>query len=144
MIGINSAIASLGSSMGGQAGSIGLGFAIPSREVGAVADQLIATGSASHARMGVSLDDTVASGPDGDRAAAAIVDVTGGLPGDRAGLRSGDAVTSVDGRGVTSAQAMTAIVRSYQPGDTVTLNVLRNGRETPVDVTLVAADEQAS
>ncbi len=144
VIGVNSAIASLGSSFGGQSGSIGLGFAIPGNEVRAVADQLIDTGTAQHARMGVRLDDTVAGGPDGDRAAAAIVDVTSGAPAAAAGLRPGDAVIAVDDRSVTGALAMTAIVRSYQPGETVSLTVLREGRQRIIEVTLVAADEQTS
>ena len=71
LVGINSAIASLGSS-GGQSGSIGIGFAIPVKEAKANADQLIATGSAKHAYLGVSsADGTVADGT-AQRAAALL------------------------------------------------------------------------
>jgi putative serine protease PepD len=144
VIGINSAIASLGGGPGGQSGSIGLGFAIPIDEARDVAAQLVEDGSADHARLGVSAQDAVVDTDDGRRSAAGIVEVEPGSPADEAGLRSGDAIVAVDGRSTPDALSLTAVVRSYRPGETVTLTVARDGGTVEVEAPLAVADARTS
>ncbi len=135
VVGINSAIASLGSAAGGQSGSIGLGFAIPVDQARVVAEQLVESGSAVHAQLGVSVQDaSSAAGADSEGAGVALVQ-EGGAAAD-AGLRQGDVVTSVGDRAVASADALIAAVRSHQPGDKVELTYRRGGTEHTVRVTL--------
>jgi putative serine protease PepD len=137
LVGINSSIASLGSS-GGQSGNIGIGFAIPVAEAKAIADQLVATGSAKHAYLGVSsTDGTVADGG-AQRAAAVLRTVAPGTPAATAGLRSGDAVVAIGGERVDSSLALVASIRERRVGDTVSLTVVREGQRQQIDVTLVA------
>jgi putative serine protease PepD len=133
LIGVNSAIATVDedSSPSAQAGSIGLGFAIPVDQAKRIADQLITTGKASHASLGVRV------GSDPNTHGATIVDVTGGGPADKAGLPKGCVVTKVDDRVIDSADALVAAVRSHAPGDTVTLTFNESGgAEKTVKVTL--------
>src|SRR5206468_973359 len=94
VIGINSAIASLGSSGTSQSGSIGVGFAIPINLAQYVANQLISTGKASHAQIGV----TVGAGTDNGTNATTVVvkSVQTGSPGDKAGIKVGDVITKID------------------------------------------------
>jgi putative serine protease PepD len=137
VIGITSSIASLGSSFGGgQAGNIGLGFAIPINESKDVADQLISTGKAQHAYLGVRLaEDTVTV--DGVQRQAAILRlVEPGKTADKAGLRTGDAVIAVNGVKISGTESLVAQVRQFRPGTKVTLTVVRNGTRQQIDVTL--------
>ena len=117
LIGVNSAIATLGDSAGpdAKAGSIGLGFAIPVDQAKRIADQLIATGKASHASLGVRVSS------DANTHGARVVEVVNGGPAASAGLPSGAVVTKLDDRVIDSADALVAAVRSKAPGDTVTL-----------------------
>jgi putative serine protease PepD len=118
LVGMNSAIASLGNSSVVQSGSIGLGFAIPVDEAKRVADELIATGKVSHASLGVQVgNDTSVHG-------APIVGVTSGGPAAVAGLSAGTVVTKVDRQAIGSADALAAAVQSKAPGDTVTVDYL--------------------
>ena len=133
VIGVNSAIATMGTDAGGQAGSIGLGFAIPIDTVKRISEEIIATGSSSTPIIGVELDMTF-TGP-----GATIGAVTPGSPAERAGLQAGDLVTAVDGTPVSDATQLIVTIRSNAPGDTVTLTVERNGQTTQVPVTLEAS-----
>jgi putative serine protease PepD len=144
VVGINSSIASLGGGLGGQAGSIGLGFAIPVDEAKEVAAQLIEDGTADHAQLGVSVADTVTETDGAGRAAAQIAEVVPGSPAAEAGLEAGDAVLAVEGRPTSGALSLTAIVRSYQPGETVTLTVARDGGTVEIDAVLGVADTRTS
>lgn len=137
LVGINSSIASLSSGSGGSGGNIGIGFAIPVNEVKSVVDQLIATGKAKHAQLGVQVKDVVvADGPD-RRAAAGIAGLSSpGGPADKAGLRAGDAVISVDGEIVDSAMALQAQIRERTVGDQVKLVIVRDGQRQEVTVVL--------
>lgn len=130
LIGMNSVIASLSS--GDQAGSIGLGFAIPSNFAKRVADQLITTGEARQPMLGVSVL------PRGDVSGAFIADVEEGGPADQAGLAPGDVVTQLDDRVIDSSDALVAAVRSQDFGQTVTLTVTQpdSGQTRQVEVTL--------
>jgi putative serine protease PepD len=116
LIGVNSAIATVGdNSANAEAGSIGLGFAIPIDQAKRIADQLIATGKASHASLGVRVSS------DATTHGARIVDVTNGGPAASAGLPKGAVITKVDDRVIDSADALVAAVRSRAPGDAITL-----------------------
>ncbi len=130
LIGINSAIATLGSSQGGQSGSIGLGFAIPSNQAEWVAHDLIETGEVQHAYLGVVPKDVLVSANGARREAAGIIEVAGGTPAARAGLRKGDAITAVDDEPVAGAESLVAQIRERQPGTTVRLTVVSPGGGT--------------
>jgi putative serine protease PepD len=138
LVGVNSAIATLGGDAGPQAqsGSIGLGFAIPVDQAKRIADELIQNGTASHASLGVQVgNDTTTDG-------AKIVEVTGGGAAAAAGLPSGVVVTKVDDRVINSADALVAAVRSKAPGDKVTLTYLdQSGKPQTVEVTLGKAQQ---
>jgi putative serine protease PepD len=139
LIGINSAIASLGSSSGSssQAGNIGIGFAIPVNEARSIANQLISTGKATHPYLGVaSKDGVVADGP-AKRAAAVLTNVVAGTPADKAGLQTGDAITAVDGNSIDGSLSLVAQVRERNVGDKVTITVVRNGQHKNTSVTLI-------
>ncbi len=136
VIGINSAIASTGSSFGGQAGNIGVGFAIPVDQAKVVAQELITTGKATHPLLGVSLADATDSN---GTALARVQSVVPGGPADRAGIRAGDIIVAVGDQKTAGAQAAIAAIRSHQPGQQVTITVLRGGERKTFTVTLVDA-----
>ena len=137
LVGINSSIASVGSSSG-QSGNIGIGFAIPVNEATSVATQLIESGSVAHAFLGVTPQDGSASDGSATRTGAEIVSVGDGTPAADAGLRAGDVVTAVDGERVESALSLVGQIRERTVGDKVTLTVLRDGGTIEVQVTLAA------
>ncbi|WP_405470437.1 trypsin-like peptidase domain-containing protein [Streptomyces canus] len=145
VVGINSAIRSAddGSGSGtGQAGSIGLGFAIPVNQAKRVAEELINTGKATHPVIGVTLDMDYTG--DGARVGTKSGDggpaVTEGGPGDRAGLEAGDVITEVDGRRIHSGDELIVKTRAHRPGDRLELTVERDGREKSVSLVLGSSD----
>jgi len=139
LVGINSAIATLGASSGPQAqsGNIGLGFAIPVDQAKRIANELIQTGTATHASLGVQVsNDATVNG-------AKIMEVVSGGAAAQAGLPSGAVVTKLDDRVISSADALVAAVRSKAPGDTVTLTYSDpSGASKTVQVTLGQAQQQ--
>ena len=136
VIGINSSIKSLATSADGQAGSIGLGFAIPSDLVVSVADQLIASGSASHGMLGVTVKAATATVGSDTFVGAEIQEVTSGSGAAIAGLRVGDVILTVEGQEVTSPKQLVGYVRRYRAGDTVTMTIERDGATQDVSVTI--------
>jgi putative serine protease PepD len=140
LIGINSAIASLGSSSSSssQSGNIGIGFAIPVNEARSIASQLISTGKATHPYLGVSSKDGVVTYGSAKRAAAMLASVVSGTPADKAGLQTGDAVIAVDGNSIDGSLSLVAQVREHNVGDQVNLTVVRSGQSKNIEVTLVA------
>jgi putative serine protease PepD len=139
VIGINSAIASnsggSGGLGGGQAGSIGLGFAIPISEALPILQQLAADQPATIASLGVSQPgnaDTSTRTSGGYK----IATVTAGGPADKAGLKTGDVITKVGDRLVYSYADVAAAVRSHRPGDQVPITYTRGGAPSTVTVTL--------
>ncbi len=128
VVGINAAIATASSSgvtIPGQAttqsGSIGIGFAIPANEATRIAGQLIGTGKATHALLGVTVNEnTTAVG-------ATIASVTADGPGAAAGLKTGDVVTAVSGTHIDTGDDLIAIVRNHAPGDTISITYTRGG-----------------
>jgi putative serine protease PepD len=142
VIGINSSIATLGSSpIGEQAGgNIGVGFAIPINQGRRIAEELIETGRAEFPIIGASIDFTYEgegariadSGPSG----AALVS---GGPAEQAGLQPGDVIASFDSDPVEGPEELIVAIRSRRPGETVEIGYLRGGQEATTTVTLGAA-----
>ncbi len=132
LIGVNTAIATLGGSEQQQTGSIGLGFAIPIDQAIRVANQLKDTGKATHAGIGV----TVRPNADADSPGALVNDVTPGGPAAQAGIPKGAIITKVDNRVITSGDALVAAIRSYAPGDRVNVTYSYQGQSKTVQVTL--------
>lgn len=130
LIGINTAIASTGAG-----GSIGLGFAIPVDTVRDIAEQLISTGSAVHSSLGVN----TRSVTDGTRDGALVLNVEPNSAAAKAGIREEDVVIAVDGERVGSSEELVVAVDAYDPGDTITVEVVRGGGSTTVEATLDAA-----
>jgi putative serine protease PepD len=137
LVGVNSAIATLGGdSQDAQSGSIGLGFAIPVDQAKRIADELIKTGTASHASLGVQVTN------DKGTPGAKVVEVVPNGAAATAGLPSGVVVTKVDDRPVNSADGLVAAVRSKAPGDKVTLTFKDpSGDSKTVQVTLGKAQQ---
>jgi putative serine protease PepD len=137
VIGINSSIASLGSSgLGGQSGSIGLGFAIPIDEAKYVAGQLSDGGSVAHAWLGVVPADGEVTLRGAQRSAAVLQRVESGSPAAKAGLKSGDAVIGVDGDAVNSATSLVGQIHERRPNQAVTLQIVRDGKAETLKATL--------
>jgi putative serine protease PepD len=136
VIGITSSIASLSSSLGGQSGNIGLGFAIPINEAKQIGDELIKTGKVQHAYLGVNLQDSSVTLDGARREAAVIQSVSGGTPAASAGLKAGDAVIAINGHAVDSANSLIGTIRATKPGTQVTLTIVRGGSGQDVKVTL--------
>ena len=137
VIGVNSAIASLGSTIDGQPGSIGLGFAIPINQAKTQADQLIKTGTSHHPIVGMSLDSSY-PGPGAKIADTASAILPGG-PAAKAGLQPGDIILAIDGQEISVADDLIVAIRSHAIGDTVTLKYQRGTVIKTVQVTLVAS-----
>ncbi|WP_372487867.1 S1C family serine protease [Streptomyces guryensis] len=144
VIGINSAIRSADSTSddSGQAGSIGLGFAIPVNQAKRVAEELINTGRATHPVIGVTLDmDYTGDGARvGTKASGGGPAVSAHGPGEKAGLKAGDVITDVDGQRVHSGEELIVKTRAHRPGDRLRLTVWRDGREKKISLVLGSAD----
>ena len=136
LIGVPSVIAS-NSEASEQAGSIGLGFAIPVNQARRIAEDLIDSGKARMPVIGAQIDSRpIARG-------ALVREVMPGGPADKAGLKDGDLITKVDDRTLDNGVALIAAIRSHRIGDSVTLTVTdeRGGNERTVDVTLAEAQD---
>jgi putative serine protease PepD len=134
VVGINSAIASLGDGTS-QSGSIGVGFSIPIDQARGIAKQLIASGHATHAQLGVSVRD--ATPTDSSSAQGAyLAAISPGGGAEKAGLKVGDVVTKVGGRPIDGADGLIAAIRSQRPGQHVQLSYVRNGATHQTTVTL--------
>ena len=138
VIGVNSAIATLGSSFGPRTGSIGLGFAIPINQARKTADQLIKTGKATYPVMGISVDMNF-SGTGAMIAKTAGAIIPGG-PASLAGMKSGDVITEIEGRVITSPEELIVAIRSHSVGEEIEITYLRSGVSKSVRLTLAASD----
>ncbi|MFE2581195.1 S1C family serine protease [Streptomyces sp. NPDC059378] len=141
VIGINSAIQSTGSGgLGGtsQSGSIGLGFAIPINQAKYVAQQLIKTGKPVYAKIGasVSLQDSANGAKITDQGAGGASSVESGGPADKAGLKSGVGITTLDDHEIDSGRTLYGEISLPQPGDRVTITYERDGKTHTTEVTL--------
>ena len=139
VIGINSAIATLGGSSTDSGGSIGVGFAIPVDEARSVAEEIIRTGKATHPAIGVEAGNQV--GPDGAREGARLTRIVAGGPAGDAGLQVGDVVNEVGDTEVGSVDELILALRQSRVGDTVEIGFVRDGRQQTVSVVL--ADKAA-
>lgn len=135
VIGINSAIASLGSSW--QAGSIGLGFAIPINQGRKIADQLIKYGVATYPIVGISLDSNYTGV--GAQISKSGNGILPGSPAQKAGLKGGDIIIEIDGKKINTPEELVVSVRSKNVGDRVTLVFMRDGAKKSVTLDLIAA-----
>jgi putative serine protease PepD len=131
VVGVNSAIATTGSSATGEAGNIGVGFAIPIDQVKITADQILRTGRARYPVIGASVNtgDTRSTG-------ARVLAVNAGSPAAQAGMRKGDLVTEVAGEKVADGIALIVAIRAHQPGETVPFTVQRGGSLIRLRITL--------
>ena len=133
VVGINSSIRSVAGAAG-EAGSIGLGFAIPIDAVMPLVPAMEAGEAPEHARIGIRVGDVDSS--DGRVGGAQVDSVEPGTGAEEAGLQAGDIITQVDDRHIENSDALIATVRAHRPGDTVTITWLRDGEESSAEVTL--------
>ncbi|MFF5156059.1 S1C family serine protease [Streptomyces sp. NPDC000348] len=140
VIGINSAIQSTsnGGFGTGQAGSIGLGFAIPINQAKYVAQELIKTGKPVYAKIGasVSLEDAAGGAKITEQGAGGSEPVDPGGPADKAGLQPGDVITKLDDRVIDSGPTLIGEIWTHKPGDKVTITYERDGKERTTELTL--------
>jgi putative serine protease PepD len=127
VIGVNSAILTLGSTQG-QTGNIGLGFAIPADQARQIGQQLVEKGKASYPVIGATVSDT----SDGVQ----LQTVEDGGPADDAGLREGDVVTRIDDRSVRTMEELIVAIRTRRPGQQVVLDYTRGAGDRSARVTL--------
>lgn len=142
VIGINSSIASTATSSD-SAGSIGIGFAIPSNLVKRVADEIIKDGKVKHVALGVVIKSDTVEADGVTRGGATITKssatgsaVVSGGPADKAGLKEGDTIVAFNGNAVNNNYSLLGYVRAAALGDKVTLTIVRDGKTMDVDVTL--------
>lgn len=142
VIGINSSIASTAASSD-SAGSIGIGFAIPSNLVKRVADEIIKDGKVKHVALGVVIKSDTVEADGVTRGGATITKssatgsaVVSGGPADKAGLKEGDTIVAFNGNAVNNNYSLLGYVRAAALGDKVTLTIVRDGKTMNVDVTL--------
>ena len=150
VIGINSSIASTSSgSSSSTAGSIGIGFAIPSNLVKRVANEIMENGSVKHVALGVTIKSATVEADGVTRGGAQITTpstaggsaVVKGGPADQAGLKVNDTIVAFNGNAVSSNASLLGFVRAAALGDKVTLTIVRDGSTMDVDVTLDQEEE---
>jgi putative serine protease PepD len=165
VVGINASIRSASDSSTGEAGSIGLGFAIPMDEVKPVIEQMIKGETPTHARLGITVQNVGASQQDQQQQpdqgnpfdpfgqqpqqqqqpdsstpfasnGAEVRQVGSGSTAQKAGIKAGDVITKVDDKIIVDSDSLVATVRSYRPGDKVSVTYTRDGKSHTVNVTL--------
>ena len=135
VIGINSSIASTASSSG-TAGSIGIGFAIPSNLVKRVANEIIDNGSVKHVALGITIKSSSVEADGVTRGCAQVQAVTDGGPASKAGVKAGDSIVAFNGKAVNNNYSLLGYVRAAAMGDKVKLTVVRGGNTMDLEVTL--------
>jgi putative serine protease PepD len=134
VIGVNSAIATLGN--GTQSGSIGLGFAIPINQAQRIVTEIIETGKSSTPIAGISIDSTY------EGVGAKIAEVVADGPASSTDLKVGDIVTKINGEAVEDSTELIVAIRRNNPGDTIVLTVKNSaGNEREVSVVLGSREE---
>lgn len=135
VIGINSSIASTASSSG-TAGSIGIGFAIPSNLVKRVTNEIIDNGSVKHVALGITIKSSSVEADGVIRGCAQVQAVTDGGPASKAGVKAGDSIVAFNGKAVNNNYSLLGYVRASAMGDKVKLTVVRGGNTMDLEVTL--------
>ncbi|NBU31921.1 MAG: PDZ domain-containing protein [Actinobacteria bacterium] len=133
VIGVNSAIATLGSGLGGESGSIGLGFAIPINEARRVANELMRTGTSTHPVVGISVDMRYSG------VGARVSEITAGGPAENTDLKPGDVITAIDGQKVNDGTELIVKIRARNAGDKVVLSRLNDS-----DVSVVLGSRRSN
>ena len=141
VIGINSSIAAT-SARGGTAGSIGIGFAIPSNLVKRVVNEIIKHGSVKHVALGIMVKSVNVTQNNITRGGAQVASVTPGAPAAKGGMRAGDTIVAFNGKSVTSNYSLLGFVRATALGDKATITVVR-GNGT-VNLTVKFNQEEAA
>jgi putative serine protease PepD len=141
VIGITSSIATTSGSS--SSGSIGLGFAIPAKLVKNVSDQIIASGKAKHALLGIGLTDASVTIDNIGRKGAEVKTITDGSAAAKAGIKKGDIIVGIENHQVVSAYSLIGFVREFMPGNTIKLSYARGGKIYDANVTLDEAPDQA-
>ena len=146
VIGLNDQIETNNTNGQGEGSSSGVGFATPSNSDARLAREIIATGQAHNAYVGVSLDPSVQGGAGIAKSASTNSEppIASGSPAAKAGLQAGDIITAVNGQKVTSVNTFVATIANYAPGDTVTLTVNRGGSTKSIKLTLGAQPASAA
>lgn len=122
-----------------KSGAVAIGFAIPASTVTKIADELIATGHATHAFLGVVSGDItpqIASQLGGVSSGAVVEQVAPNTPAAQANLQPGDVIQGVDGTTISNAEDLVKVLLDHKPGDTVSLKVVRGGQTSTIKVTL--------
>ena len=135
VIGINSSLASTASSSG-TAGSIGIGFAIPSNLVKRVTNEIIDNGSVKHVVLGITIKSSSVEADGVTRGCAQVQAVTDGGPASKAGVKAGDSIVAFNGKAVNNNYSLLGYVRASAMGDKVKLTVVRGGNTMDLEVTL--------
>jgi putative serine protease PepD len=142
VVGLNDQIETSNQNAQGEGSNSGVGFATPSNAAARIAKQIIATGKARNAYVGVSLNPQVSGGAAISKTAATTQTgcqqppIAPGGPAARAGLKPGDVITAVNGKRVTSVDQFVGTIASYTPGQTVNLTVQRDGQTKHIPVQL--------
>jgi putative serine protease PepD len=140
VIGINSAIASLGGALGGSSGSIGVGFAIPIDEARAVAEEIIRTGHATHPFLGVTGNDLTPQTAQrfnlSTKQGALVLTVVPGGPAAMAGIKPQDIIVKLGATPITSMGGLIGAIRAHRIGETVEVTYFRDGARKTARVTL--------
>jgi putative serine protease PepD len=141
IIGVNVAIASAGSgSSSSSSGNIGVGFSIPINHAKRVAQEIIDSGKASHAQLGVSVKKKTASSAASEFSVGAeVATVEADSAAGKAGIKVGDVITKFNDLAIGEPEQLTAAVREQSAGSSVKITVLRNGAEQTLDVALGTA-----
>jgi len=136
VVGIDAAIQTATDTTQGEPGSIGLGFAIPIDEVLPIVQQMIKGETPTHARLGIGVEDAATASGARITDGAKVSEVNTGSAAANAGLKSGDVITKVDDHLITSSDGLVATIRSYRPGDEVTVTYERDGATHTIRATL--------
>ena len=143
VIGINSSIASTTTSSG-TAGSIGIGFAIPSNLVKRVANEIIDNGTVQHVALGVTIKSSTVEADGVTRGCTKVQSVVDNSPAAKAGVKAGDSIVAFNGKAVNNNYSLLGYVRASAMNDKVTLTVVRDGNTMELDVTLDQEESQTN
>ncbi len=143
VIGINSSIASTTTSSG-TAGSIGIGFAIPSNLVKRVANEIIDNGTVQHVALGVTVKSSTVEADGVTRGCTQVQSVVDNSPAAKAGVKAGDSIVAFNGKAVNNNYSLLGYVRASAMNDKVTLTVVRDGNTMELDVTLDQEESQTN